>query len=100
MPQAVTEATACGLPVVATRVGAISEMVEDAVTGYLVPPRNPRALRDALAALLADGERRRAMGDRSRVLAERSFDARRNNTRILDLMKQLAEERQLQSRPA
>ncbi|HEX2681600.1 MAG TPA: glycosyltransferase family 4 protein, partial [Candidatus Dormibacteraeota bacterium] len=62
MPQAVTEATACGLPVVATRVGAISEMVEDAVTGYLVPPRNPRALRDALAALLADGERRRAMG--------------------------------------
>lgn len=90
MPQAVSEAIACGLPVVATRVGAIPEMVTDCVNGYLVPPRDPRALRGALAALVEQPRRRTLMGHHSRVMAEEAFDARRNNRRIFGLMRQLA----------
>lgn len=65
------EAMACGLPVVATRVGGNSEVVLPGWTGWLVPPGDPRALAEALLALLADPERRRAFGraGRQRVVA-------------------------------
>jgi glycosyltransferase involved in cell wall biosynthesis len=100
MPQAVTEAAACGLPAVVTCVGAMSEMVEEGVNGYLVPPRNPRALRGALEDLIADPGKRVAMGRRSRALAERRFDARSNNAQILELIKRLASDGNAMVRPA
>ncbi|MCU1620546.1 MAG: hypothetical protein JWP68_2945 [Modestobacter sp.] len=56
------EAMACGRPVVATAVGGLVDSVADGVTGDLVPPRDPAALGEALAALLADDERRAAYG--------------------------------------
>jgi glycosyltransferase involved in cell wall biosynthesis len=56
------EAMACGRPVVATAVGGLVDTVADGVTGDLVPPRDPAALGEALAALLADPERRAAYG--------------------------------------
>ncbi|TQN37867.1 glycosyltransferase involved in cell wall biosynthesis [Blastococcus colisei] len=56
------EAMACGRPVVATAVGGLQDSVADGVTGVLVPPRDPAALGEALAALLADDERRAAYG--------------------------------------
>ena len=56
------EAMACGRPVVATAVGGLQDSVADGVTGVLVPPRDPAALGQALAALLADPERRAAYG--------------------------------------
>jgi glycosyltransferase involved in cell wall biosynthesis len=56
------EAMACGRPVVATAVGGLVDTVVDGVTGDLVPPRDPAALGRALAALLADEERRAAYG--------------------------------------
>jgi glycosyltransferase involved in cell wall biosynthesis len=56
------EAMACGRPVVATAVGGLQDSVADGVTGDLVPPRNPTALGAALAALLADDDRRAAYG--------------------------------------
>jgi glycosyltransferase involved in cell wall biosynthesis len=99
-PQAVTEAMACGLPVVATRVGAIPEMVTDGVNGYLVPPRDPRALATALKALAQHPSRRHPMGRRSRVLAEQAYDAARNNRRIFGLMKRLDAERMAIQRSA
>jgi glycosyltransferase involved in cell wall biosynthesis len=51
-----------GKPVVATNVGALSECVEDGRTGRLVPPADPAALASAVIELLADSEKRRAMG--------------------------------------
>jgi glycosyltransferase involved in cell wall biosynthesis len=65
------DAMAFGRPVVATAAGGIPEAVEDGKTGLLVPPRDPRALADALHALLTDEARARAMGaaGRQRFLA-------------------------------
>jgi phosphatidylinositol alpha-1,6-mannosyltransferase len=60
------EAMAAGLPVVACRVAAIPEVVEDGVTGLLAPPRDPAGLARALEALAADPERARAMGEAGR----------------------------------
>ncbi|KHD73699.1 glycosyltransferase [Actinoplanes utahensis] len=52
------EAMACGVPVVATEVGGLTDTVVDGVTGDLVPPRDPRALATALRRLLGDEVRR------------------------------------------
>jgi len=65
----VIEAMAGGSPVVASNIGGIPEIVEDGVSGILVPPGDPDSLRRALADLLADPERRSAMG---RAAGERS----------------------------
>jgi D-inositol-3-phosphate glycosyltransferase len=57
------EAMACGVPVVASAVGGQTDSVVHGVTGVHVPPRDPSALADALRALLADPERRAALGE-------------------------------------
>lgn len=62
-----------GLPVVATRVGWGPELVEDGVTGFLVPPRDPDALAKALQKLITDPELRRCMGRASRERALKEF---------------------------
>lgn len=100
MPQAVTEALACGLPVVATRVGAIPEMVTDGVNGYLVRAHEPRALAGAIDSLVRSPGRRHAMGRWSRVLAQQEYDADRNNRRIFSLMKRLTADRMAAARSA
>jgi len=62
-----------GLPVVATKVGGVPELVEDGVTGFLVPPRDPGALAGALQKLIADPELRRRMGQAGREKALKEF---------------------------
>jgi glycosyltransferase involved in cell wall biosynthesis len=62
----VLDAMAFGLPVVATAAGGIPEAVEDGVNGRVVPPRDPAALADALAEIVGDEDRRRALGDAGR----------------------------------
>lgn len=70
------EAMACGVPVVATAVGGIRDSVVDDVTGRLVPPKDPATLGDAIAALLDDRARRRALGaaGRERARARYTWD--------------------------
>jgi alpha-maltose-1-phosphate synthase len=67
------EAMACGTPVVASAVGGILEVVEDGVTGLLVPPRSPDRLARALTALLRDRGRAQAMGKAGRARVEERF---------------------------
>ncbi len=62
VPQGIMQAMACGLPVVCTSVGAISEAVQDGRTGIMVATRNPQSLADALALLMNDETRRAQMG--------------------------------------
>ncbi len=67
------EAMACQTPVVASAVGGILEVVDDGVTGTLVPPSRPDALAAALAGLLADAGRAHAMGRAGRKRVEERF---------------------------
>lgn len=68
---------ALGRPIVATRVGALPELVEDGKNGRLVPPRDGAALAAALGALLDDGEARRRMGAEARRRVEHQFSVPR-----------------------
>jgi colanic acid/amylovoran biosynthesis glycosyltransferase len=76
-PTVLLEAAACALPVVATRHSGIPEIVEDGVTGLLVGERDAVALAAALRALLADPERRAAMGRTARRRVENHHDVER-----------------------
>jgi glycosyltransferase involved in cell wall biosynthesis len=75
-PNTIYEAMACGVPVVATRVGGIPELVDDGATGLLVPQHDSTALADAIISLLGDPTRRAQMGQRARekVVAEYSVE--------------------------
>ena len=68
------EAMTHGLPVVATNVGALPDMVEDGVNGYLVDPSDTAALAQRLITLLAEPETCRAMGARGRALAGERYN--------------------------
>ncbi len=65
-PVSLIEAMAAARPVVATAVGGVPDLVEHGVTGWLTPSGDPSSLADAIATLLADPERRRAMGTAGR----------------------------------
>ncbi|HYI74100.1 MAG TPA: glycosyltransferase family 4 protein [Gaiellaceae bacterium] len=67
------EAMAHGRPVVACAVGGLVDAVEDGVTGALVPPHDPAALRAAIEELLGDGETRRRLGAAARDVAHARF---------------------------
>ena len=72
-PNAILEAMAAGLPVVTTATGGTAEIVRDGETGRVVPPRDPQALADALAELMADPARAKAMGTAGRARVVRDF---------------------------
>jgi glycosyltransferase involved in cell wall biosynthesis len=74
LPNSVLEAMAAGRPVVATRVGGNVDAVVEGSTGVLVPPADPRCLANAIADLLGDPERRRAMGAAALRRARELYD--------------------------
>jgi glycosyltransferase involved in cell wall biosynthesis len=74
LPVSVLEAMAAGLPVVASDVGGLRELVVEGETGLLVPPADPEALAAALQGLLADRALRRRLGAAGRARAEARFD--------------------------
>jgi glycosyltransferase involved in cell wall biosynthesis len=73
LPMSILEAMALGRPVVASDVGGAAEAVLDGETGIVVPPGDPEAAAAALAALAADTERARAMGERGRDRQRKRF---------------------------
>jgi glycosyltransferase involved in cell wall biosynthesis len=68
---------AAGVPVVATRVGGNPEVVEDGVTGFLVPPREPEALAASIGRLLEHPQLAQAMGRAGRERAAEHFSLQR-----------------------
>jgi glycosyltransferase involved in cell wall biosynthesis len=74
MGQAVVEAMLSGRPVVATGLGGTAELVEDGVTGRIVPAGDARALADAVSSLLADPRSAAELGRRAQKAARERFD--------------------------
>jgi glycosyltransferase involved in cell wall biosynthesis len=66
-PNALLEAMSAGLPVVATSVGGVPEIVQSGVTGLLVPPRDREAMADGMAALIQDSELRKRLGGQAQA---------------------------------
>ncbi|MEN3284946.1 MAG: hypothetical protein V7607_6086 [Solirubrobacteraceae bacterium] len=88
-PLSVLEYMEAGLPVVATRVGGLPDLIDDGVHGLLVPRRDPAALAGALHALLGDPGRRRAMGEAGRRRRREQFDFEVMVQRLEDLYERL-----------
>jgi glycosyltransferase involved in cell wall biosynthesis len=82
LPNTVLESMASGAPIVATRVGGTSELVEDGVTGLLIPPCDPHALEQAIARLLTDPDlaARLAATARARIVERFSLERKARET--------------------
>ena len=92
LPLALMEAGAAGLPLVATHVAAIPEIVVDGQTGLLVPGGDAAALAAALGRLAADRPLRLALGASAQEVVRRRFDAQTNARRVLELLKQMVDQ--------
>lgn len=78
MPVALLEAASVGLPIVATGVGGVPEVVEDGTTGLLVPPADPVALAQAMLRMESfSPDARGSMGQRGRILIEERYGTER-----------------------
>lgn len=89
---AAVEASAAGLPVLATCVGGLPDIVVDGETGLTVPPDDLHALATGLRRLLDDGGLRRRLGAAAHERARTRFDAHTNARRLFDLVRRAVDE--------
>lgn len=87
IPNVLVEAMAVGLPVIATKVSAIPELVEDGISGTLVEPESPAALAHGIMQILLNPEKLRKQQQRARSKVEMEFDNRRCVARLCELFK-------------
>jgi sugar transferase (PEP-CTERM/EpsH1 system associated) len=93
----ILEAMACGLPVVATRVGGNGELVREGETGFLVPRADPQAMAAALLNYVDYAALRAAHGAAARTRVEGSFSIDRMVSRYLEVYDELCRQRCLKS---
>lgn len=82
-PRTIVEAFACGLPVIASRIGALAGIVRDGETGLLFEPGNAQDLADKMAWALQHPQQTAQMGRNARVLYEAEFTAERNYQQLI-----------------
>lgn len=87
-PRTLVEAFACGLPVIASRLGAMAEIVEHGKTGLLFDPNSPVALTNALRWAEGHAEEMREMGRQARQVYEQRYTPQRNYSELIDIYKQ------------
>lgn len=92
LPMVLAEAGANAIPLVATPVGAIGEIVRDGETGFLVPAGDDLRLAAVLSKLVGDPELRIRLGERAGQVVRQEHDASRNAARLLKLLKHTANE--------
>jgi colanic acid/amylovoran biosynthesis glycosyltransferase len=88
LPTVIMEAMACGLPVVSTRLAGVPEMIESGADGWLVEPRSPAALAEAMVKLLGDRVESARIGERAQTTARAKFAV---ETTTAELKRLLAE---------
>lgn len=91
VPVVLMEAMGAGLPVIATYVGGMTELIEDETNGLLIQPLDDRQLADAIGRLLVDPELRRRLGRAGRRTVEDEFSSAREATRLGRLFRRSAQ---------
>ena len=89
-PWVLLEAMACGTPVLSTRVGGIPDLLDDGRAGVIVPYGDPRALGEAIWALLGDPQRGAQLAGRARERCEKRYDAARQFTRLAEHLHEIS----------
>ncbi len=93
LPNVVLEAMAAGLPVAATRVGGLPELVVPGRTGWLVPPGDAPALAAAMSQALGDADAREALGRTGREIAVADFSLEAMTRRYEQVLSSLLKDR-------
>jgi glycosyltransferase involved in cell wall biosynthesis len=86
------EAMALGVPIVASALDPVREVVEDGRCASLVPAKDPRAIGTAIVSMLREPERARALGDRGREIFRRRFTLERSTELMVALCRRVAGE--------
>ncbi len=90
LPTVIMEAMAAGLPVVSTPIAGVPEMVEDGVTGELVPPAEPKALADAIERFITNPARARQFGKCGLELARKKFSIEKSVSALIGMLEESA----------
>lgn len=98
--QVIAQGMAAGKPVVATRGGGASEIVEDGITGWLVPPNDPASLADAICAVLRDPQRATAIAQRGQATSTEGFNPRTIASRVEAVYSTLMQRRRAMTTPS
>jgi glycosyltransferase involved in cell wall biosynthesis len=93
LPRSVAEAMAAGLPVIATAVSGTPELVDNGVTGLLVPPKDYKALGDAIVRLKNDKDLANSMGNAGKKKAYENYDVNHVASQMADLYKKILHEK-------
>lgn len=94
-PRTIVEAFACGLPVIASRIGALADIVRDGETGLLFEPGNPHDLADKMAWVQAHPEQMAAMGRKARAQYEAEFSGEVNYRCLMEIYNGVLAERRV-----
>lgn len=86
---AIIEASACEKPVVVSNVGGLPEVVEDKITGFIVPPKNPEATANAIDKLILDKNLREKMGKAGRERVSRLYNWEDNVQQMINIYEEL-----------
>lgn len=87
-PRTLVEAYSCGLPVIASRLGALAELVEEGRTGLLFEAGNAAELAEKIAWAESNPDAMRKMGDAARALYEREYTPERNYEQLMAIYEQ------------
>lgn len=88
-PYVILEAMAAGLPIVATSVGALPEMIKNGKSGLLVPPKNPEKLRSAILKIIKDKNLRVSLGKNAEIEFKQKFSKEKMISEVQNLYNQL-----------